>query len=160
MGARFAGGWLMVTRVIRTEADIEALRHLLRARELPATVTITKGESRTGQQNKLSWQWFVDIATQLGDRLPEDVRKHCKLHHGVPILRAENEAFRVQYDSILKPLPYEVKIAAMGEPVGFPVTSLMTTKQQTAYLDAISREFSAQGVRLTDPEALKYAGMM
>lgn len=148
----------MASRVIRTEADIEALRRLLLARELPVTVNITKGESRTSRQNSLAWQWFQDISAQLGDHTPSEARAYCKLHFGVPILRAENDAFRLAYDRVLKPLPYEAKLAAMREPLDFPVTSLMTTRQQTAYLDAIHAYFSHRGVKLTDPEALKYQG--
>jgi len=36
------------------------------------------------------------------------------------------------------------------------MTSIMTVKQMTEYLDGVQRHYSAQGVRLTDPEALKY----
>ena len=37
-----------------------------------------------------------------------------------------------------------------------PVTSLMTVKQMTAYLDAVQGEYLPQGIRLTDPAALRY----
>ena len=83
------------------------------------------------------------------------MRAECKLTFGVPILRAENEAFRVQYDRTLKPLPYEQKLEAVRV-FDLPVTRLMTVKQMTAFMDAMQRHWAAQGVRLTDPEALKY----
>jgi hypothetical protein len=92
-----------------------------------------------------------EIAEQLGDRTPEEVRGYCKLTIGVPILRAENEAFRERYDAIVKPLPYEQKLALMMEPLDFPITRLMSTKQATAYLDGVHRHFSEKGIVLTDP---------
>lgn len=99
-----------------------------------------------------------EIAEQKGDVTPEEVRGYCKLTMGVPILRNENEEFCEKYDRVVKPLPYEVKLALMQEPLDFPVTRLMSVKQQTAYLDAVHRHFSEQGVILTDPGDLLYEG--
>jgi hypothetical protein len=103
------------------------------------------------QQNKLQRLWLNEIAEQLGDQSAEEVRGYCKLTIGVPILRAENETFRERYDLIVKPLPYEQKLALMMEPLDFPITRLMTTKQATAYLDGVHRHFSEKGIVLTDP---------
>lgn len=146
----------MVSRVIRTEGDIEALRLLLRARKLPVTISVTAGEHRTTPQNRLQRQWCNDVAQQLGDCTAEDVRAYSKLHFGVPILRAENEAYCAKYDATVRPLPYEMKLRLMAAPFDLAVTREMTVKQLTAYLDAMSRHWSGMGVRLTDPEALKY----
>lgn len=143
----------MATRVIRTEIDIEALRLLLRSRKLPVTVEITAGAHKTNRQNRLQRQWCLDVAAQLGDMTAEDVRAFSKLHFGVPILRNENEAYCEAYDRLIRPLPYETKMAYMGIPFDFAVTRIMTTKQLTDYLDAMSRYWSAQGVILTDPDA-------
>ena len=142
----------MTTRVIRTGADIDALADLLRARSLPVTVSIAKGATRSTEQNRLQRKWLAEISEQLGDRTPEQVRGYCKLTMGVPILRQEHEVFREKYDRIVKPHPYEEKIEMMMEPLDFPVTRLMTTRQKTRYLDHMFHHFAAQGVRLTDPE--------
>jgi hypothetical protein len=107
--------------------------------------------SRSLKQNKLQRLWLGEIAEQLGDQSPEEVRGYCMLTIGVPILRAENDTFRERYDAIVKPLPYEQKLALMMEPLDFPVSRLMTTKQATAYLDGIHRHFSEKGIVLTDP---------
>lgn len=147
----------MVSRVIRTEADIDSLRRLLLARKLPVTISVTAGEHRTTPQNRLQRQWCNDAATQLGDRTAEDVRAYSKLHFGVPILRAENEAYCAKYDATVRPMPYEMKLALMAAPFDLSVTREMTVKQLTAYLDAMARHWSGLGVRLTDPEALKFA---
>ena len=39
----------------------------------------------------------------------------------------------------------------MQEPLDFPITRLMTVKQQTEYLDGVHRHFSDKGIILTDP---------
>jgi C-terminal processing protease CtpA/Prc len=145
----------MPTKIIREPIHVEALANMLRGRKLPITVTWTQGAPRSTAQNRLAQRWFTDIATQLGDQTHEDVRAECKLRFGVPILRAENEAFRISYDRVIKALPYEQKLDAI-KAFDMPVTRLMTVKQMTAFMDEMQRHWSAQGVRLTDPEALKY----
>jgi hypothetical protein len=147
----------VVTRVLREPIHIEALANLLRARKLPMTVHISAGADRTGQQNALAFAWYLDIARDLGDRTASDVRAHCKLYHGVKLLHTENEPFREAWNRLIKDrFTLEEKLELMLPPHDYPVTRLMRVKQMTAYLDGISREFSAQGVRLTDPEALRY----
>lgn len=121
----------------------------------PCTVSIRRGAGRTNAQNRLAQQWAADVAAQLGDRTPEQVRGYFKLHHGVPI-RREDEAFAAVYDRVLRPLTYEAKLACMMMPIDMPVTREMTKAELTRYLDGIQREFSAMGVRLTDPEELKW----
>ena len=104
------------------------------------------------EQNKLQRKWIVEASEQLGDRTPEDVRAWCKLHIGVPIMREGNAEFREKYDRIIKPLPYSVKLECMAEPIDFPVTRQMTTKQKTEYLDGVFKALSEQGVILTMPD--------
>lgn len=145
----------MPTKIIREEQHIEALANILRGRKLPITVHWTQGAPRSDAQNRLAQRWFADISRQLGDQTHEEVRAMCKLHFGVPILREENEAFRLSYDRTIRPLPYEHKLAAIQD-FDLPVTRLMTVKQMTSFMDAMQRHWIAEGVRLTDPEALKY----
>lgn len=146
----------MPTRSVENDIQRAALHRYIDSMPLPMTVTVQKGKRRTTEQNRLQRQWCSDIACQLADRTAENVRGYCKLHFGVPILRAENEAFCVKYDETFKPLPYETKIALMQEPFDFPVTRILTTKQKTVYLDAMHAEFAGEmGLILTDPDALK-----
>lgn len=121
----------------------------------PCTVSIRKGVGRSGAQNRLAQQWAADVAVQMGDRTPEEVRGYFKLHHGIPI-RREDAAFASVYDARVRPLPYEDKLALMMEPFDMAVTRDMTVKELARYLDSIQREFSGMGVCLTDPDALKY----
>lgn len=124
--------------------------------KLPCMVEVHNGKPRTVLQNRLQRKWMTEIAEQLGDRTPEEVRAYCKLTIGVPILREENETFRVKYDQIVRPLPYEQKLAIMSEPLDMPVTRLMSTKQKHAYLDAIFQHFSEKGIVLTIPPDKRY----
>jgi hypothetical protein len=146
----------MATRVLETDQDRTMLVRYIEQQALPLTVEVTKGKHRSTSQNRLQRQWMIDIASQLPEQTAEEWRGFCKLHFGVPILRSENEAFCAVYDEVIRPLPYEAKIKTMMVPIDLPVTSKMTTKQKTAYLDQIHKHFAELGVVLTDPEALQW----
>lgn len=141
-------------RVVETEYDRKMLIRFLEAQKLPFTVSTTAGKHRTKLQNRLGRLWMTEIAEQMGDSTAEEWRGYCKLTIGVPILREENEAFRQRYDEIIKPLSYEKKLACMMEPLDFPITRLMSTKQKTAFLDGVNRHFSEKGIVLTQPDDL------
>jgi hypothetical protein len=115
-------------------------------------VEITTGRRRSSEQNRLQRLWLNEAAEQLGDVTAEELRGYCKLVFGVPILRAENEAFAERYDAVVKPLNYEQKVALMMEPLDMPITRLMNASQKTRYLDQIAKHFAEQGVVLTDPD--------
>jgi len=149
----------MVTRFIEKERDIDMLARFLKSQALPLVVGISPGSKRTNQQNRLGRQWFNDIHAQLPGESAEYWRGYCKLCFGVPILRAELEGYADKYDAMFKPLPFAQKLALMQEPFDFAVTRLMSVKQHTAYLDAIHRHFSEQGVVLTDPATLGMEAM-
>lgn len=143
----------MTTRSVRTEDQRALLLRYIAGLKLPFTADVATGKRRTVEQNKLQRLLVNQIAEQLGDRTAEEVRGECKLELGVPILRAENESFRERYDAVVRPLPYEQKLAIMMEPLDLPVTRLMTTAQKTQYIDAIYRKYSELGCDLTVPEA-------
>jgi hypothetical protein len=142
----------MTSRIVTNESERDGLFRLLSARDMPFTVAIKQGKHRTNDQNRLQRLWINQATEQLGDESAEEKRGYCKLHFGVPILRNADDAFCAEYDSIIKPLPYENKLKLMQVPFDFRVTSLMNTKQKKEYLDAIHKHFTAQGVHLTDPE--------
>jgi hypothetical protein len=146
----------MTTRSITTEHEREMLFRLLREQKFPFTVSIAKGKKRSEEQNRLQRLWMKEVSEQLGDMTPEECRGYCKLTIGVPILRAENEAFCQKYDAIVKPLAYEQKLAVMMEPLDLPVTRIMTTAQKTRYLDGIYKHFSEKGIVLTLPPDRMY----
>lgn len=140
----------MTTRTVTNEADRRLLLAFLSKRKLPFAVEITDGRRRSVEQNALSHKWYAEAAQQFGDRTHEDVRGYCKLHHGVPILRASNEKFREAYDRIIRPLSYEDKLKAMTV-FDFPVTRMMSVSELSSYLDAVFKDLSEQGIVLTIP---------
>lgn len=147
----------MAERVITNEYERKLLLKFLEGQKLPFTVNIASGKHRTIAQNRLQRKWIQEIADQMDGHTPEEIRGYCKLHLAVPILREENPEFRERYDAVIKPLPYEHKIAAMMEPLDMPVTRLFTTAQKTRYLDAIVAHFAERGIALTMPDDLRSA---
>jgi len=141
----------MTTRIIHTERDRQSLIALIAGRALPFHVAISKKEKRSVEQNRLQRLWLNEAAEQLEEYTAEEYRGYCKLIFGVPILRADDEEFCRVYDLVIRPLPYEKKLLAMQVPLDLPVTSMMTTKQKTTYLDAMWHHFQGLGVKLTEP---------
>lgn len=144
-----------VNRSIQSDYDRDMAAKLVANRPYPFTLTITDGKHRSTAQNRLQHMWMKEISEQKGDITAAEARAYCKLTIGVPILREQNEAFRLRYDEVVKPLPYEQKIAIMSEPLNLPVTSLMSTKQLTEYLEGIIRHFGQQGIVLTMPDDMR-----
>ncbi len=106
-------------------------------------------KARSLNQNDLSHAWYSQMAREIKDDDELGHKCYCKLHHGVPILRAEDEDFRAFYDSALKSLSYEKKLQAMKY---LPVTSLMTKKQLNEYLEDVRMDYLDRGVVLEYPE--------
>lgn len=109
-------------------------------------IIIKTGKDRSLDYNSISHVWYAEIANQLKDEDALGWKNHCKLHFGVPLLRAEDEEFREIYDKSIKLLSYEKKLQAMKY---FPVTSIMTNEQFGKYLQEIQLYFCDLGVNLT-----------
>lgn len=103
---------------------------------------------RSLSQNALAAVWYEQVFRELGEQSPLDVKCFCKLHIGIPILRGQDEDFRNAYDLSVKKLPYEAKLKAM---IYFPVTSLMSTRQLSSYLESMKSHFDGR-VNLEWPE--------
>lgn len=144
----------MPSKIIRTAEHVEALAILLKGRKLPLTVTWAQGASLSSRQQRLSFRWYQDIATQLGDHTVEEVRADCKVSFGVPIL-SRDSAFADDWSRSFGRFGHEAQ-RKIVERFQVPVTSLMKLPQMTEYLDAVQRHWSRAGIRLTDPEALRY----
>ena len=142
----------MVQLVVQSIHDREEAFEQIRRAPIPYTIEITKGAKRSVQQNRLQRLWINEGAEQLDGWAPEDLRAYCKLHYGVPILRNESASFKDQYDNVIRPLPYEMKLELMKVPIDFPVTRLMTTAQTTRYLDDMYHAITAMNAKLTEPE--------
>lgn len=108
----------------------------------------TTGRKRSLSQNDISHVWYEQIALELREGTALDAKCYCKLHHGVPILRATDSDYRATYDAVIRPLTYENKLLAMKQ---WPVTSLMTKAQISEYLEAVKADYDRRGVILEFP---------
>ena len=95
----------------------------------------------------------ISEMTQIGGAA--DARRYCKLHFGVQILLNEDAGFLAEWYRVMRHLPYETKLAMMGEchlfgPDGFPVTSLFNRAQGVQYTDRMANYFTGQGVVFAD----------
>ena len=111
-------------------------------------------EKRTLEQNDMFHALYQQLAAQIEDQSFKEIRQECKLRHGVPIMRRDDEKFRELYDRAIKStLSYEEKLAAMEY---LPVTSLMGKKQGSEYIDEIIRLYSKHGYSLIHPSEADY----
>ncbi len=143
----------MTTWTLNSESSLQSalgeIRELWKAHKW-LKVTVKSGKPRSLDQNAISFAWYEQLARELPDEDANGWRCYCKLHIGVPILRAEDPQFREFYDNAMKvSLTYEQKLSAMTY---VPVTSLMTKAQLSKYLEAMQAEFVRRGVVLEFPE--------
>lgn len=111
----------------------------------PFHITVKEGdEPRRDRQNRFAFEAYKQVAKILGDRDAEEVRAETKLRVGVPIMRVDDD-FREKYDTHVKGLPYETKLALMVEPFDFPVTRMMSVKQMADYITRMLAYWDAQG---------------
>lgn len=125
------------------DAAITAMVAKLRAFAKGERVRVTwelASVPRTLEQNAGVYQAYKLIALEHGDTI-KNVRRECKLCHGVPILRADDAEFRAVYDKAIKPLDYEAKLEVMDY---WPVTSRMTKAQLSQYLDELQNTYNVQ----------------
>lgn len=148
----------MMVRAIRTEDDRARLATEIAARALPFTVSMSKGAKRSDAQNRTIHRWFGEIAIHDSDH-PTHVKAYCNMVYGRPILLAEDPEWAEVFDTILRPLPYAVALNAVRV-LDIPFTRRMNTRQLSRYMDAMFRDYTSRGVRLTDPEGLKYVAEM
>ncbi len=118
--------------------------HIRKGDFYPFTIQVFKGDKkhRSLEANALSHVWYRDIAKQAGDRTTLEVRRECKLNHGVGILRADDEAFGDMFDKVIDGHSYETKLEMMDY---ISVTSIMTVPQMSEYLDDVYHTYTAAG---------------
>lgn len=110
----------------------------------PQTVEFIK-PGRTTQQNTMFYALYRDIAEQKSDQSLLDIRKECKLHYGIKILKAKDPEFCDWYDKNVKPWPYEAKLTLMEH---LDVTSKFDKDEGTEYINTILTEYQKQGLYL------------
>jgi hypothetical protein len=150
-------GFAMRLRINSQESLSSAIRELTAAYKDHKYLVVSYriGRDRTLDQNALWFEMYKRIASMTAIGTEEDARRYCKLHLGVPIMRAADEGFRDGWDKLMRPLPYEAKLELMGACAlygadGFPVTRLFDRKAGIAYTEAIVAEFAGRGVVFDD----------
>lgn len=140
----------MTQRSITTPEQAQSLAAFLTGLSVPYTVTVREGRVRSLDQNALLHKWFGEIATQ-GDMSASDVKGQCHHEYGLPI-RLRDPQFAWLWNNSAAKLEYEkrCRVLASGQ---FQISSKMTTKELSEYMDAMHRDYTARGVRLTTPEA-------
>ncbi len=99
---------------------------------------------RTKTRNDQVRAVYKQVAQQREDETLISIERHCKLHYGVPLLRAHDEPFRYLYDTVIKNnICYEDKLHAMDI---LPVTSRMSEKLCREYIAIVIEEYSKQGL--------------
>jgi hypothetical protein len=142
----------MATHVINSDESAQRFIGVIREQYMAhrfLRVSVKTGKDRSLPQNSLTHAWYGQIARELREDDALGWKCYCKLHHGVPILRAEDDEYRETYDAVIKPLSYEKKLVAMKH---WPVTSIMTKEQLSKYAEAVRDDFRNRGVMLEFPE--------
>lgn len=111
-------------------------------------VTINTSKGRTISQNSISHAWYKQVADELREHTPGEIKCLCKYHFGLPILRGDDPEYNDACAKVIDPLPYEDKIKAMEF---WPVTSLMKTKQLSDYMEHVQKNYIGR-VELTFPD--------
>lgn len=147
----------MTKHILNSEIGLQSfigtLRELWHSRRY-LEISVKEGKGRSVEQNAVMHGWFGQVARELREYDARGVKRFCKLHFGVPILRAEDDDFRAAYDRVIKPRPYADKLVAMDI---LPVTSVMTTIQLDACMTDIQDHYAKQGVVLVYPKEREQA---
>jgi hypothetical protein len=136
-------------RLIEDERGRKVFIKFVESLTLPFVANARPGRQRSVEQNRLQFLWAGEIAAHHGDMTVRDVQNYLKLTFGVPILMAESEDFAKRWKPISLHLSYEAQLDAM--PL-IDVSSVMTSKQFTDYLNEIYRCHTERGIELTHPE--------
>jgi len=133
-----------------TKEHAERLAQMLVGLPLPFSMTIGDGDARSLSQNALIHKWFGEVARHFGDMTATQIKGQCHHRYGLPIKR-RNEQFAWVWKQTGEKLTYDqqCKYLASGT---LNISSGMTVKELTEYMDAMKIDYAEQGVFLTDPE--------
>lgn len=111
-------------------------------------------DKRSLAQNDKIYALYGEINALVDDHSLIEIRRICKLCCGVPILRANDPAFRQLYDGAIRHnLEFELKLIAMDI---LPVTSRMNKAQGSEYISSVIRYWQERGVYIQHPEDEAY----
>ncbi len=138
--------------ILHGETQRHAAKRAIDAAKPGQIVTISS-KKRTTEQNALLHKWFSEIATQKGDETMLDIKAHCNLTYGRPIKVRDDAEWGAVFEYIFRNLNYEKKIKAVRV-IDVPFTRDMNVEQLSEYMDAMSRDYRADGYILSDPDDL------
>jgi hypothetical protein len=105
--------------------------------------------ARTMNQNALLHKWFGQIAKQQ-DETASAVKGYCHRHFGLPI-RLRNPQFAWVWKHSGESLNYEQQCSLLASGV-LRISSGMTTKELSEYMDEIEQHYRPKGVHLVQPD--------
>lgn len=105
-------------------------------------------EKRSDAQNRLSHKWYGEISQQGKEYTAGQVKDRCKERYGLPIM-LEDEVFSVFWKHATASNPTYKQIVEEILPLT-PMTSIMSVKQKTQYLNDLQNEAGGK-YQLTDP---------
>lgn len=144
----------MITRHVITAEEAQRVADLIVGLPRPLTITWKEGGKRSLSANALLHRWYGEIAKHYGDRTAAQVKGECHMTWGVPI-KMRDPAWAWVWRQVSERLTYEQKCRVFERGI-LAVTSTMTTKEMTEYMDALSQHYRVEGVYLTDPELAKW----
>ena len=139
---------------IRNAVDARRFLMIFDHLEKPFTLTWRIGESRSNAQNMTIHKWFAEVATALQDA-PDNIKAECNLTFGVPIMVRDDAEWASAFSYIFEALSRPAKLKAIRV-LDIPFTRRMSVGQLSEYMEAMQRHYAEIGVRLTDPDAMKY----
>lgn len=140
-------------RAIRTPDDAASFLAFINDMPMPYRVSVMQGDGRTGSQNSLLHKWFGEVARQQGDRTLVDVKGECHRMFGLAI-RLQEPQFSWVWERTGALMDYDKQCKFLASGI-LSVSSGMTVKQLTTYMDAMQSYYRGEGVVLTDPEDLQ-----
>ena len=136
---------------IHSGDDLAKFHAFLAGMEPPFRVSVVKGEDRTKAQNRYVHKLFGEIAAQRGDVTEGEVKAECNLQYGRPILSRDDPEWETVFGYLFRGLDHERKLKAIRI-LDVPFTRRMVVAQLGEYIDNMTRDYRAEGFRLTDPE--------
>jgi hypothetical protein len=106
-------------------------------------------KARSLAQNRLIYKAYQRIGKTLYGGDESHARNECKLRIGCRILYRDSEEFARVFDTVIRPLSHENKLAAMTL---ISVSSIMEIPQATEYIKTIFTEYGQRGVYFLDLE--------
>lgn len=116
-------------------------------------VIVVQSVKRSLDQNALFHAVAAQIAAQKEDETLSSIRCELKLNYAVPILLRDDEEYARVYNLAVAPHFYEDQLKIMRH---WPATRLMNMTQMGECITDIIRDYSQEGIIITNPRDSSY----